>query len=140
MAILKNKKTESKAKVVKDAPASMKELYSEKTVKAAGVKHQIKVSAASQSYRVLVRPIITEKSTHQNVLNKYAFEVSRDANKIQIATAISELYGVKPVKVNLANLEGKYKVRGRIQGKRKDWRKAVVTLPKGKTIDVYEGV
>lgn len=65
--------------------------------------------------------------------NKYVFEVTRDANKIEIAKAIEELYGSKPEKVNIISLPKKVSGRGR--NKRKPFKKAVVTFPKGAKID-----
>jgi len=89
---------------------------------------------------ILLRPIITETSAGLSQINKYAFEIDRNANKIQVAQAIESRYGIKPVRVNVLNMIGK-KVRfGRTTGKRKDTKKAVVTLPKGKSIEIYEGV
>lgn len=142
-----NKKTDTKddTAVVAEDNVSMKDLYSASAVKVEkvtkdGVKTKIAVRRHSQAYRILVRPIITEKGTGLAALGKYLFEVEYKANKIEIAKAIHELYGIKPVKVNIVRMEGKVKTRGRIVGKRKDWKKAVVTLPAGKTINVYEGV
>lgn len=127
-----------KATVKKEAaPASMKDLYSAETakpVKAAAKK------AASVSVRVLVKPLVTEKAADLGALNKYAFVVTGDANKIEIAKAVEAAYGVKPLKVNVSNVSGKKVARGRIRGQRSDWRKAIVTLPKGQEIRIYEGV
>ena len=72
--------------------------------------------------------------------NKYFFEVKKDANKIEIAKAINDVYGVKPVSVNIMRVGGKKVRRGRTFGKRKDWKKDIVTLKKGESIKVYEGV
>lgn len=92
------------------------------------------------SYRVLVKPIITERSGDLGVYNKYVFEVAVNANKVDISKSIEEVYGVTPTKVNVINKRGKRVRFGRLQGKRKDTKKAIVTLPKGKSINVYEGV
>jgi large subunit ribosomal protein L23 len=92
------------------------------------------------AYKVLVRPLATEKSTALVSQGKYFFEVSVDANKLEVAKSISEVYGVTPKSVNILNVEGKTVRRGRIKGKRKDWKKAVVTLKAGETINIYEGV
>jgi len=119
---------------------SMKELYEEKAVSKSSAKVKTKIGPNSQSYRVLVKPLITEKAADLNGLHKYAFAVAIDANKISVMKAIEELYGIKPIKVNVINFSGKLKTRGRIKGKRKDWKKAIVTLPAGATLDVYEGV
>lgn len=121
--------------------ASTKDLYAETPAKTAkGATRKVSAQRIARANEVLVRPLVTEKGTDLNVLGKYLFEVSESANKIEVAKAVEALYGVKPVKVNIVNIEGKVKNYGRRQGKRKDWKKAVVSLPKGKTIDVYEGV
>lgn len=90
--------------------------------------------------KILVSPLATEKSSKLSADGKYIFRVSANANKIEVAKVIDFLYGVKPEKVNVINMEGKAVRRGKINGKKKDWRKAIVTLPKGKTISIYEGV
>lgn len=87
---------------------------------------------------ILIRPIISEKNSNLSQLNQYVFEVSADANKIQIAQAIKARYGVEPIKVNVANYLGKYKRYGRNFGKQKDTRKAVVFLAEGKSISISE--
>jgi large subunit ribosomal protein L23 len=125
-----------------EAAVSMNELYSEtapKTVKTAGGKIK-KEAKANQAYRILVKPLITEKATNLGIHNKYVFVVSLKANKIEVAKAVEAIYGVKPVKVNISNVSGKKVTRGKIRGQRKDWRKAIVTLPEGQTIKIYEGV
>ena len=125
-----------------EAPVSMQDLYTGTAPKAAkanatSAKKEMK---ANNAYRFLVKPLVTEKATDLMAQNKYVFVVSEEANKIEIAKAIEALYGVKPLKVNLSNVKGKKVSRGRIRGQRKDWRKAVVTLPAGQTIKIYEGV
>ncbi len=146
MAIFSNKKTEESSKKVtpkkEEAVVAMSELYGDaapKTTKTSGSK-VIKEVSANQAYRLLVKPLITEKATRLSEENKYVFVVALKANKIEIAKAIQAVYGVKPVKVNLSNVSGKKVTRGKIRGQRKDWRKAIVTLPKGQTIKIYEGV
>ncbi|MEI7452014.1 MAG: 50S ribosomal protein L23 [Candidatus Falkowbacteria bacterium] len=126
------KKTASKA--VK-AEVATKDLYAAETKKADGKK-----VTSAMAYKVLVKPLITEKAANLGHLNKYVFMVDRDANKIEVAKAINAIYGIKPTSVNIINNIGKTVTRGRIAGKKKDWRKAIVTLPKGKSISIYEGV
>ncbi|OGY44415.1 MAG: 50S ribosomal protein L23 [Candidatus Buchananbacteria bacterium RIFCSPHIGHO2_02_FULL_40_13] len=84
--------------------------------------------------------MITEKATNLGQKNQYVFAISNKANKIQIAQAIEARYGVKPIKVNVLNISGKVVRRGRQIGRTKDWRKAVITLPAGKNIQIHEGV
>lgn len=91
---------------------------------------------------VLVRPVITEKSSElQFEHNKYTFEVVPDANKPEVRRAVEEMFDVRVVNVATMNVSGKKRrVRGRWQmGRRKDWKKAIVTLAEGDSIDVYEG-
>jgi large subunit ribosomal protein L23 len=130
------KKTVKETKVEPVAEDSMKDLYnSEGKAKAKSGK---KISG--QAYRVLIKPMITEKATNLSAVNQYIFMVANDANKIEVAKAINEVYGVKPVSVNIVSVKGKKVSRGRITGKRKDFKKAIITLKKGETISIYEGV
>ena len=94
----------------------------------------------SQAYKFLLRPHITEKSSILASQNKYIFEIARSANKNSIRQAIRDIYNIKPIKVNIINQLGKIVIRGRTRGRRKDWKKAIITLPKGSKIEVYEGV
>ena len=94
------------------------------------------------SYDIILRPIITEQSMEHTDLKKYVFEVSRDANKIEIKNAVEEIFGVQVDKVTTLNMKGKVKRTGRYpSGTRKDWKKAVVKLTeKSKTIEFFEGM
>jgi len=84
--------------------------------------------------------MITEKSTRQKEEGRqYVFEVDRDANKIEIQIAVERLFKVKVLQVRTCNVLGKMKRLGRRQGKRADWKKAVVTLKEGDRIDFFEG-
>ena len=105
----------------------------EKTVKTGTTKR-------GNAYSVLIKPLVTEKAGFLGHENKYVFEVAVDTNKIEVAKAIEEVYAIKPVSVNIMNRDGKSVRRGRTMGRRKDWKKAIVELPKGKTINIYEGV
>ena len=84
--------------------------------------------------------MVTEKVSGLGALNKYVFAVANHTNKIQVAKAVKEIYGLKPLGVNIIKMEGKPARYGRISGKRKDWKKAIITLPAGQTIKIYEGV
>lgn len=91
-------------------------------------------------YDIVLRPIITEKSTLlKDTGNQYIFEVQRDANKIEIKKAVEKLFKVKVVSVNVANIEGKKKRLGRFEGKKPDWKKAVVKLSPKDKITIFEG-
>lgn len=89
---------------------------------------------------VLIAPVVTEKSALGEQEGKYAFAVELSATKNEIKKAIESRYGIKPIAVNIVSTEGKYKRYGRFWGRRKDKKKAIVTLPKGKTINIYESV
>ncbi|UWQ17332.1 50S ribosomal protein L23 [Jannaschia sp. M317] len=92
------------------------------------------------TYDVIRKPIITEKATMASEANGVVFEVSIDANKPQIKAAVEELFGVKVKAVNTTITKGKVKrFRGQL-GKRKDVKKAYVTLEEGNTIDVTTGL
>src|SRR3989338_7987412 len=82
---------------------------------------------------VLIRPIVTEKSAILASKNSYVFAVAKSANKIEVAGAIRKMYGLIPESVNMQNVRGKYVRRGKVDGHRKALKKAIVTLPKGKT-------
>jgi large subunit ribosomal protein L23 len=93
--------------------------------------------------QIIRRPLVTEKSTMMREAghNIIAFEVDTRANKIQVKSAIEELFKVKVEEVRLFNVRGKIKRMGRYQGKRRDWRKAYVRLKEGqKAPDFIEGV
>jgi len=92
--------------------------------------------------RVIRRPLITEKATRlKDSSNTVCFEVDRDANKIEIARAVSALFNVKVADVRVANREGKWKRMGKFVGQRKAWKKAYVRLAAGeKPIEFFEGV
>ena len=86
------------------------------------------------AYRILVRPLVTEKSYKGAGLGQYHFMVSKKANKIEVRNAVEKVYDVKVVRVNIINVRGKSRAFGRTQGRTSDWKKAIVTLKKGQTI------
>jgi large subunit ribosomal protein L23 len=94
---------------------------------------------------ILKKPLITEKMTEQGEdLNKYGFIVDKKANKIQIRNSIEEMYGVTVESVNTMNYLGKQRMRytqaGIIRGKENDYKKAIVTLAEGDSIDFYSNI
>ncbi len=90
--------------------------------------------------KIIRRPLITEKSTRQkDEGHQYVFEVDRNANKIEIQSAVELLFKVKVNNVRTLNVLGKVKRLGRKFGKRPDWKKAVVTLREGDRIEFFEG-
>jgi large subunit ribosomal protein L23 len=93
-----------------------------------------------EAQKIIIRPLITEKSTQQKEgSNQYVFEVHRDANKIEIQSAVERLFKVKVSQVRTSNVLGKVKRVGRKYGKRQDWKKATVTLKEGDRIEFFEG-
>ncbi len=106
----------------------------------APAKSKLKLSNHSTAYKVLLKPLVTEKSAIAESKNKYSFVVSRNANKNQVREAVAEIYGVKAVKVNIINTDGRPMRFGRSMGRRSDYKKAIVTLPAGSTIDIHAGV
>ncbi|MGD8367498.1 MAG: 50S ribosomal protein L23 [Desulfobacterales bacterium] len=92
-------------------------------------------------YEIIKRPVITEKTSIQKETNRQVtFEVDRRANRVEIRRAVERLFNVRVAAVRTAQVKGKIKQRGRIVGKRRDWKKAVVTLMPGERIDFFEGV
>ena len=92
------------------------------------------------AHDIILRPIITEKSSSLMERNKYTFEVHRDANKIQIRKAVEEIFKVKVLGVNTINVKPKPKRMGAFQGQTRSWKKAIVSLPEGQRIEFFEGV
>lgn len=89
--------------------------------------------------RIIVRPIVTEKSEQLKANNnQYSFEVAKNVNKIQIKKAIEQLFHTKVEKVRVMNFAGKPKRMGIFEGKRSDWKKAIVTLKQGERIESLE--
>jgi large subunit ribosomal protein L23 len=92
-------------------------------------------------YEILKRPLITEKSTiEKEKSNQLVFEVDRKANKVEIRRAVEQLFGVKVLGVRTLQMKGKVKRFGRILGKRRSWKKAIVGLAEGEHVEFFEGV
>ena len=90
--------------------------------------------------RVIVRPLVTEKSSEAyQARGEYTFEVHPDANKHSIRNAIEQLFGVKVTGVWTSNQRGKERRVGKSSGRRANWKKAIVRLRDGDTIDIFEG-
>lgn len=93
------------------------------------------------SYQIIKAPIDTEKTNLQKeLLNQVSFEVDPNANRVEIKRAVENIFDVNVKAVKTMNVKGKVKQRGRITGKRKDWKKALVTLMPGQRINFFEGV
>ena len=90
---------------------------------------------------IIIKPIITEASMMGIVSKKYTFKVATDANKVEIARAVEELFGAKVAKVNTVTVNGKMRRYGRFEGYKASWKKAIVTLTEdSKTIEFFDGM
>lgn len=90
---------------------------------------------------IIIKPIVSEKSMDQLADRKYTFRVALNANKIEIAKAVEQIFGVKVEKVTTSRVRGKIKRMGVHTGKRPDWKKATVKLTAdSKTIEFFEGM
>jgi len=90
--------------------------------------------------RILIKPLVTEKAAEFSAVGKYIFVVNPKMNKIEVKKAVRQIYGVNPVRVNMTNVRGRQVRYGRVAGKTKSWKKAIVTLKAGDKIEIYEGV
>lgn len=115
---------------IRPAPVKPKEVRSKRQ----------KRQDTKDAYRVLIRPVLTERSSDLGMYNQYVFEVSPRTNKIEVKKAIKSLYGIEPVAVNILNQSGKFTQYGRSRGYTKNWKKAIVTLKEGDKIEIYQGV
>jgi large subunit ribosomal protein L23 len=92
------------------------------------------------SYDLIKRPVITEKTNIQKEsYNQITFEIDCKANRVEIKRAVEDIFNVKVAVVRTMQVKGKTKQRGRITGKRRDWKKAIVKLMPGERIDFFEG-
>ena len=93
------------------------------------------------AHDIILKPVITEASMQGIANKKYTFQVAKDANKIEIAKAVVELFGVKVAKVNTINVNGKYRRQGIKGGYTPDWKKAMVTLTEdSKSIEFFDSM
>ena len=88
---------------------------------------------------ILLAPVVSEKSYSSLADRKYTFKVHPDAHKTQVRQAVETLFGVKVERVNIVKVQPKPKRRGLYKGTRQGWKKAIVQLREGDTIDVFEG-
>ena len=88
---------------------------------------------------IIIKPIISEKSTGLMEKQKYVFKVAKDANKLTIMQALKELFNVTPEKINIINVRGKNRRLRYKVGKRAAWKKAIVTLSVGDKIEIFDG-
>jgi len=140
---LKTKEKETRRKEL--TLAELKEQSEKRTVAgqkgmAKTIKATAKKTDTKEAYKHLLRPLVTEKGTYLNAQNKYIFEVSPRVNKVEIKKAVTAVYGVSPLKVNIIKKLGKEVRYGKVHGRTKRSKKAIVTLKEGDAIQVYEGV
>lgn len=135
MALLKKSKQEETTEKQPKAAKVVKKTE-EKAVK----KEVQKRGISKKALTVLIRPMVTEKTAQLSDRHILVFEVAKNANRIEIKDAFKELYGIVPAQVNVLNVRGKKVAFGRALGKRKDWKKAVITLPEGTHVDIFEGI
>ena len=97
-----------------------------------------------EATQIILRPVISEKSMDQSTVNKYTFAVAEEANKMQIKDAVEELFKVTVLNVNVLTMKRKEKSRNRRRGRQvgytSPWKKAVVTIKAGDSIEFFEGV
>ena len=97
-----------------------------------------------EATQIILRPVISEKSMDQSTVNKYTFAVADEANKMQIKAAVEELFKVTVTNVNVMTTKRKEKSRNRRRGRQvgytSPWKKAVVTIKAGDSIEFFEGV
>lgn len=90
---------------------------------------------------IILKPVVTEESMMGTAFKKYTFAVAKDANKIEIAKAVEELFDVKVDSVNTMNVRGHLRRYGRFEGYKASWKKAIVTLTEdSKTIEFFDGM
>ncbi|PIY93151.1 MAG: 50S ribosomal protein L23 [Candidatus Magasanikbacteria bacterium CG_4_10_14_0_8_um_filter_32_14] len=114
-----------------------------KTTKSVGKTKETKKVVSSvrgSAYRVILKPLVSEKASAAEINGRYTFLVNAKNNKTEIKQAIKQIYGIVPIDVNVMNFEGKCTRSGTLLGKRTDYKKAIVTLAKGHTINIHEGV
>ena len=94
----------------------------------------------AQTNRILIRPVVTERSTSLQAQDKYVFEVALDATKVMIKLAVEKLFSVHVLNVNTVRTRGKTKRFGPRVTQKKSWKKAIVTIAPGDSITLFEGV
>jgi large subunit ribosomal protein L23 len=137
----------TKGKSTKAAPKASKAAKAEEAKKEAFAKVSdgkekavaatpVAKESTGEAYRILVAPVVTEKSAMVGKESKYIFMIAPNATKMDVRNAVQHVYGVRPVAVNIVKMQGKVVRFGRYSGRQVGRKKAIVTLPAGKTIDV----
>jgi len=89
---------------------------------------------------IIIRPVVTEKSSGRMQDGKYTFAVAMDANRTEIKEAVESIFKVRVTKVNTVKMQGKLRRMGRFVGRKPSWKKAIVTLAPGQKIELFEGM
>lgn len=89
------------------------------------------------AHEIIIRPVVSERSFSEMEQNKYTFEVHKDANKFQIKDAVEEIFSVKVTRVNTLIVKPKTKRVRYVAGKTRSWKKAVVTVAEGQSIEIF---
>lgn len=143
MGILDKFKSKKEQELMGEAvePAKVEKAEKAETVaKTAKSKAKKAKTVPADLSGTILRPLVTEKAAIVAHIGQYSFVVATSANRVAVRSAIKAMYGILPTSVNIQRVRGKAVRFGRSNGMRSSWKKAIVTLPKGKTIDVYEGV
>ena len=96
--------------------------------------------ASLHAREVLIAPVVSEKSYSQIDQHRYTFRVHKDAHRLQVRQAVEELFDVHVERVNIAQVRPKPKRRGMVKGRKPGWKKAIVQLRPGETIEIFGGV
>jgi len=143
MGLFTKKKKDEEKKDVKPAADKAEKPAAKKAEKAVSEKAEKKAPArklpsdTGDAHRVLLRPIVTEKTMKLAEIGQYVFEVAPGSNKIEVKKAVKAVYGVEPTDVAVMRFLGKPTRTRYGKGRRKHWRKAVVTLKKGQSIELF---
>ncbi|MFH0874251.1 MAG: 50S ribosomal protein L23 [Candidatus Komeilibacteria bacterium] len=129
----KLKKKEPKSEVLAQSKAEIKAEAPKKAAVVTGRK-------LTGQTGILLSPVISEKAAHLASVHQYVFHVNLQANKIMVKQAVKAVYKVDPMSVNIVRVQGKHVRRGKTIGQQSDYKKAIVTLKPGQTIELYEGV
>lgn len=129
-------------KITKRKPAAKKTTAKKAAAEKAPVVKKAKKAReiSKEALNIIVGPIVSEKSARLSEHGVVAFKVRKDANRVAVRNAMRELYGVTPVRVNILAIRGKWVRFGKFQGRQGDYKKALVYLPKGTSLDIFEGV
>jgi large subunit ribosomal protein L23 len=130
--------------VALDSSTTAAEVTSKPTKKTV-VKKSVAQKASNRTLsafaaRTILAPVVSEKSAHLSDRSVMVFHVAPDANRIAVRQALKEMYNVRALKINIINTRGKAVRFGKSSGRQSDVKKALVTLPKGTRLDVFEGV